>query len=66
MVKQLPDVIISKILERSRIVEYLESPKCNRHGSPYVPSTNGWNNGNVIAFYIHVLLRCQHRIICCD
>ncbi|VDI06314.1 Hypothetical predicted protein [Mytilus galloprovincialis] len=41
---QLSNNVISQVLERIGVTEYLESPQCDRHSSTYSPSKNGWKN----------------------
>lgn len=45
-VQQLPDIFILQILEQSGIAEYLQSPQCKTNDMIYMPSRNGWKNGN--------------------
>lgn len=41
--QQLSDNVISQVLERSGVTEYLQNPQCDRNS--YSP--NNWNNGNI-------------------
>jgi hypothetical protein len=43
--QQLSSTVISQVLERLGVTEYLENPQCDRHSSIYTPTKSGWKNG---------------------